>query len=117
MASVASRVGITALSYHTLTVTDSPRMPVAGDYTAAATQLYSTGSGAAVITYYSEELFTTVGLSRDLSKILGASDLTCKLVCCAIPFFLIERAGRRKLLMIAGTGMTVCMVSLGYLEC
>lgn len=80
---------------------------------AAATQLYSTGSGAAVITYYSEELFTTVGLSRDLSKILGASDLTFKLVCCAIPFFLIERAGRRKLLMIAGTGMTVCMVSLG----
>jgi hypothetical protein len=78
---------------------------------ASATQLYSTMSGSALITYYAETLFTTVGLSHNMSKILGASDLTFKLVCCAIPFFLIERAGRRKLLMISGAGMSTCMVS------
>ena len=78
---------------------------------ASATQLYSTMSGSALITYYAETLFTTIGLSHNMSKILGASDLTFKLLCCAIPFFLIERAGRRKLLMISGAGMSTCMVS------
>lgn len=77
---------------------------------ASATQLFSQMSGSALITYYSEQLFTTVGLSHDLSKILGATDLTFKLICCAIPFFTIERAGRRKLLMIAASGMSTCMV-------
>lgn len=78
---------------------------------ASATQLFSQMSGSALITYYSEELFSTVGLSHKMSKILGATDLTFKLICCAIPFFLIERAGRRKLLMIAASGMSTCMVS------
>jgi hypothetical protein len=72
-------------------------------------------SGSALITYYAETLFTTIGLSHNMSKILGASDLTFKLLCCAIPFFLIERAGRRKLLMISGAGMSTCMVSPLYI--
>jgi hypothetical protein len=79
---------------------------------AAATQMFSQASGSALITYYSEQLFTTVGLSHDMSKVLGASDLTFKLVCCMIPFFTIERAGRRKLLIIAASGMSTCMVSM-----
>lgn len=78
---------------------------------ASATQLFSQMSGSALITYYAETLFTAVGLSHDLSKILGATDLTFKFMCCAIPFFLIERAGRRKLLIIAASGMSTCMVS------
>jgi len=78
---------------------------------ASATQLFSQMSGSALITYYSEQLFSTVGLSHDLSKILGATDLTFKLICCAIPFLTIERFGRRKLLIIAASGMSTCMVS------
>lgn len=78
---------------------------------ASMTQLFSQMSGSALITYYAEQLFSTVGLSHDLSKILGATDLTFKLICCSIPFFTIERAGRRKLLMIAASGMSTCMVS------
>jgi hypothetical protein len=81
---------------------------------ASATQLFSQMSGSALITYYAETLFTAVGLSHDLSKILGATDLTFKFICCAIPFFLIERAGRRKLLIIAASGMSTCMVSHQY---
>jgi predicted membrane channel-forming protein YqfA (hemolysin III family) len=68
----------------------------------------------ASITYYSEQLFSTVGLSHDLSKILGATDLTFKLICCAIPFLTIERFGRRKLLIFAASGMSTCMVSDAY---
>ncbi|OCF34420.1 hypothetical protein I317_03526 [Kwoniella heveanensis CBS 569] len=79
---------------------------------AAATQAFSQMSGSALITYYSETLFSAIGLSHDLSKILGATDLTFKFICCFIPFFTIEMAGRRKLLLIAGTGMTICMFSL-----
>jgi hypothetical protein len=82
---------------------------------ASATQLFSQMSGSALITYYAETLFTAVGLSHDLSKILGATDLTFKFICCAIPFFLIERAGRRKLLIIAASGMSTCMVSHRFL--
>ncbi len=78
---------------------------------ASMTQLFSQMSGSALITYYSEQLFSTVGLSHDLSKVLGATDLTFKLICCAIPFFTIERAGRRKLLIIAASGMSTCMVN------
>lgn len=80
---------------------------------AAATQMFSQMSGSALITYYSEQLFLTIGLSSDLAKILGATDLTFKLMCCAIPFLTIERLGRRRLLMIAASGMTVCMFAIG----
>ncbi|WWC62287.1 uncharacterized protein I303_104883 [Kwoniella dejecticola CBS 10117] len=79
---------------------------------ASATQLFSQMSGSALITYYSSQLFSTIGLSKDLSKILGATDLTFKLICCSIPFFTIERAGRRRLLMIAASGMSACMFAL-----
>ncbi|WWD03191.1 hypothetical protein V865_001238 [Kwoniella europaea PYCC6329] len=79
---------------------------------ASATQMFSQMSGSALITYYSEQLFSTVGLSHDLSKILGATDLTFKLICCSIPFFTIERAGRRRLLLIAASGMSTCMFCL-----
>ncbi|WWC69816.1 uncharacterized protein I206_103759 [Kwoniella pini CBS 10737] len=79
---------------------------------ASATQMFSQMSGSALITYYSSQLFTTIGLSKDLSKILGATDLTFKLICCAIPFFTIEKAGRRRLLMTAASGMSVCMFAL-----
>lgn len=80
-------------------------------FLACSSQWYSQMGGSALITYYSGQLFRTIGLSPSLSRILGASVLTFKAVCCLIPFFTIERFGRRSLFMAAGLGMTICMVS------
>lgn len=78
---------------------------------ACSVQWFSQMSGSALITYYSNQLFATIGLSSDLSKIMGASVLTFKAACTLIPIATIERAGRRRLFMISGTGMATCMVS------
>jgi hypothetical protein len=80
-------------------------------FLACSSQWYSQMGGSALITYYSGQLFRTIGLNTQLSRILGASVLTFKAVCCLIPFFTIERFGRRNLFMAAGSGMAVCMVS------
>ncbi|WWD21820.1 hypothetical protein CI109_106308 [Kwoniella shandongensis] len=80
---------------------------------ACATQLFSQMSGSALITYYSSQLFSTIGLSPSLSKVLGATDLTFKFICCAIPFFTIEKFGRRKLLMTAASGMSFALAICG----
>lgn len=84
-------------------------------FLACSSQWYSQMGGSALITYYSTQLFRTIGLNTNLSRILGASVLTFKAVCCLIPFFTIERFGRRNLFMVAGGGMAVCMVSLNIL--
>jgi hypothetical protein len=78
---------------------------------ACSAQWYSQMGGSALITYYSGQLFRTIGLSADLSRVLGASVLTLKAIGCFIPFFTIERFGRRKLFIVAGIGMSTCMVS------
>lgn len=79
---------------------------------ACACQWYSQMSGSALITYYSKQLFGTIGLDTDLANILASVVLTWKWLCCFISFFTIEMAGRRKLFLISGIGMTTCMFCL-----
>ncbi|GFZ42295.1 hypothetical protein JCM24511_00009 [Saitozyma sp. JCM 24511] len=79
---------------------------------ACSVQWFSQMAGSALIRYYSNQLFSTIGLSSDLSKIMGASVLTFKAACKVIPIATIEMAGRRRLFMISGTGMAMCMFSL-----
>ena len=62
-------------------------------------------------------LCRTAVLDHDTARLLAATDLTWKAVCSFIPFFVLERFGRRKLLMFSGGGMTACLVSIGSCHC
>lgn len=84
---------------------------------ASVTQLWSQMGGSGLITYYAEQLFSNIGLDHDTARLLAATDLTWKAVCSFIPFFVLERFGRRKLLMFSGGGMTACLVSIGSCHC
>lgn len=51
-------------------------------------------------------------MTSDLSRILASCAMTWKFMCSFIAFFAIDRLGRRKIFMISGTGMAVCMMVL-----
>lgn len=78
---------------------------------ASVTQLWSQMGGSGLITYYAEQLFSNIGLDHDTARLLAATDLTWKALCSFIPFFVLERFGRRKLFMLSGGGMASCLVS------
>ncbi|WRT67532.1 uncharacterized protein IL334_004504 [Kwoniella shivajii] len=79
---------------------------------ACSVQWYSQMAGSGLITYYSNQLFANIGLDSQTSKIMAACVLTFKAACAFIPFATIELAGRRKLFLISGAGMAVCMFAL-----
>lgn len=68
--------------------------------------------GNLISTYISTIFEENLNLDPELSRILGASALTWKFVCNFIPFFAIDRLGRRKVFMFSGAGMCLCMVVL-----
>lgn len=70
-------------------------------------------TGANAISTYSTTIFEeNLQLSGDLSRILAASAMTWKFLASFVPFFTIDRFGRRKLLMFCGTGITLCMMCM-----
>lgn len=75
-------------------------------------QFYTQMNGAGIITAYSSQLFSTIGLGPDLAHIIAGVSLTFKLIMCCIPYFVIERFGRRMLFMVSGAGMAICMFVL-----
>jgi MFS family permease len=68
--------------------------------------------GNLISTYISTIFEENLHLGSELSRILGASALTWKLVCNFIPYFAIDRLGRRKVFIISGAGMSLCMIVL-----
>ncbi|KAL2844762.1 general substrate transporter [Aspergillus pseudoustus] len=68
--------------------------------------------GNLISTYLSTIFEQNLKLSSDLSRILAASALTWKFVCNFIPFFAVDRLGRRKVFIFSGTGMALCMTVL-----
>ncbi|GKZ36704.1 hypothetical protein AbraIFM66950_007879 [Aspergillus brasiliensis] len=76
-------------------------------------QFFQQMCGGNLISVYASTIFEeNLGLSSSLSKILAASALTWKFVCCFISFFAIDRLGRRAVFIISGTGMAFCMAAL-----
>jgi len=63
--------------------------------------------------YYAPTIFeTSVGMSRDLSLLLSGFNGVAYFVSALVPIPLIERVGRRKLMLFSAVGQTVCMAIL-----
>ncbi|XHG07620.1 hypothetical protein AWENTII_010757 [Aspergillus wentii] len=77
------------------------------------TQFFQQMCGGNLISTYISTIFEeNLKLGNDLSRILAASALTWKCACNFIPFFAIDRVGRRKVFIVSGIGMSICMVVL-----
>ncbi|KAF2832976.1 general substrate transporter [Ophiobolus disseminans] len=70
-------------------------------------------SGINLITYYAPVIFQqSVGISRDLSLLLAGFNGIAYFLSSLIPIWIIERAGRRKLMLFAAAGQAGCMAVL-----
>ncbi|KAF7557391.1 hypothetical protein G7Z17_g640 [Cylindrodendrum hubeiense] len=81
-------------------------------------QLMQQFTGANMINYYAPIVYQkTMGISRNLSLILGGCTSLTYLVGSIIPVFLIDRLGRRSLLMISSMGLAGCFcIAAGLLS-
>ncbi|KAJ9130979.1 Sugar transporter [Pleurostoma richardsiae] len=79
-------------------------------------QLGQQFTGSNMINYYAPVLFQeTMGLSRNLSLILAGGAQCTYLVGSAIPVLLMDRFGRRTLLMLCSAGLCFCFVMVTIL--
>lgn len=78
-----------------------------------ALQFFQQMCGGNLISTYVSTIFEEdLNMSSDLARILSSCAMTWKFFCSFISFFAIDRLGRRKIFMISGTGMSVCMIVL-----
>ncbi|KAJ5778695.1 hypothetical protein N7520_001941 [Penicillium odoratum] len=68
--------------------------------------------GNLISTYVSTIFEENLHMDSDLARILSSCAMTWKFLCSFIAFFAIDRLGRRKIFMISGAGMAVCMTVL-----
>ncbi|KAK5627614.1 hypothetical protein RRF57_003329 [Xylaria bambusicola] len=78
-----------------------------------ALQFFQQACGGTLISVYASTIFEeNLGLAPVTAKVLAASTLTWKWLCCFLAFFAIDRLGRRTVFMISGTGMSLSMAAL-----
>lgn len=78
-----------------------------------ALQFFQQMCGGNLISTYVSTIFEEdLHMDFDLSRILSSCAMTWKFLCSFIAFFAIDRLGRRKIFMISGAGMSVCMMVL-----
>ncbi|KAI3112868.1 hypothetical protein CBS147333_3376 [Penicillium roqueforti] len=78
-----------------------------------ALQFFQQMCGGNLISTYVSTIFEeNLNMSSDLARILSSCAMTWKFICSFISFFAIDRLGRRKIFIISGTGMSVCMTVL-----
>ncbi|KAF1947394.1 general substrate transporter [Clathrospora elynae] len=74
-------------------------------------------SGSNMINYYAPVIFQdSMGLTRNLSLILGGAAQCTYLVGSAIPVLLMDRFGRRTLLILCTAGLCLCFVMVSILS-
>ena len=76
-------------------------------------QMFQQISGINLITYYAATIYqNSIGLSAFLSRILAACNGTEYFIASWLPIFIIEKAGRRPLMLFGAAGMSLSMVVL-----
>lgn len=76
-------------------------------------QMFQQISGINLITYYAATIYeNSIGLSGFLSRILAACNGTEYFLASWVPVFIIEKAGRRPLMLFGAAGMSISMVIL-----
>ncbi|OAA66593.1 General substrate transporter [Niveomyces insectorum RCEF 264] len=79
---------------------------------AALTMFFQQWTGINAVSSYNSSLFAKIGLDGTLSRILSAAAFTWFTLTAGLPFLLVERLGRRKLLIASAAGMAACMAVL-----
>lgn len=70
-------------------------------------------SGINLITYYAANIYeTSIGMTPFMSRILAACNGTEYFIASWFPIFIIEKVGRRPLMLIGAVGMSLSMMSL-----
>ncbi|KAJ5746836.1 uncharacterized protein N7511_008532 [Penicillium nucicola] len=76
-------------------------------------QMFQQISGINLITYYAPSLYRDIGLGEgNLPKLLAACNGTEYLMAAFIPIFIIEKVGRRPLMLFGAAGMALSMAVL-----
>ncbi|KAJ5876029.1 Major facilitator superfamily domain general substrate transporter [Penicillium soppii] len=76
-------------------------------------QMFQQISGINLITYYAPSLYAEIGLGQgSLPKLLAACNGTEYLMAAFIPIFIIEKVGRRPLMLFGAAGMSISMAVL-----
>ncbi|KAF2726316.1 general substrate transporter [Polychaeton citri CBS 116435] len=76
-------------------------------------QMYQQISGINLITYYAPTLYAQIGLTENnYPKLLAACNGTEYLMAAFIPIFIIEKVGRRPLMLFGAAGMSISMAVL-----
>lgn len=76
-------------------------------------QVFQQISGINLITYYAPQLYGQIGLTgNNLPKLLAACNGTEYFLAAFIPVFIIEKVGRRPLMLFGAAGMSISMAIL-----
>ncbi|KAL5535988.1 hypothetical protein ACEPAF_4082 [Sanghuangporus sanghuang] len=82
---------------------------------AVTSQCFQQITGINIITYYATILFQRLGLSDVNSRIVAACNGTEYFLASLIAIFIIERVGRRRLMLYSAAGQTITMILLAIL--
>lgn len=76
-------------------------------------QMFQQISGINLITYYAATIYEkSIGMSGLMSRILAACNGTEYFLASLIPIFIIEKVGRRTLMLVGAAGMSISMMVL-----
>ncbi|CAK7210654.1 hypothetical protein SBRCBS47491_000848 [Sporothrix bragantina] len=77
-------------------------------------QVFQQLCGISALVFYTSTVFVSLGFEGTHARVMGASLTTFQTLASTVPIFIIDKVGRRKLFMAAGTGLAVsCAIVAG----
>ncbi|OAA58926.1 Sugar/inositol transporter [Niveomyces insectorum RCEF 264] len=71
-------------------------------------QVFQQMCGISALVFYTSTVFVDLGFKGMHARLMGACLTTFQTCASTVPVFIIDRVGRRKLFMTAGTGLAIC---------